>query len=286
MKQEIILYHAHWSICSQMVRVALYEKGLSFKSERIELCDQSDKAGNLTDDFLKNINPTAVVPVLKLNDEIIRDSANIIERIDDLKGDNEINLWPQDPVKRSELKKWVEDTTLTEGVGLGRSLGTMVPLFSTGLIEDLIKNLKFKSILRIIFKHPRRERKIAFLTMYFSSLKNRIGPIVYNRFTRELIALENNLDDKSFLLGAFSHADINLMCCFNRLVEMKMESLLEMPELPNITKYWQNLKSRKSYQQGVLDYPDHEEMLKKIFNSGPNPHLEIIQNKIIEQLNS
>ena len=98
MKQELTLYHAHWSICSQMVRVALYEKGLSFKSERIELCDQSDKAGNLTDDFLKNINPTAVVPVLKLNEEIIRDSAYIIERIDDLKGNNEINLWPQDPV--------------------------------------------------------------------------------------------------------------------------------------------------------------------------------------------
>ena len=54
--------------------------------------------------FLKNVNPTAVVPVLKLNDEIIRDSAYIIERIDNLEGDNEINLWPKDPLKRSELK--------------------------------------------------------------------------------------------------------------------------------------------------------------------------------------
>ena len=68
---------------------------------------------------------------------------------------------------------------------------------------------------------------------------------------------------------------------------MKMESLLEMSELPNVAKYWQNLKSRKSYQQGVLDYPDHEEMLKKFsIISELNPHLEIIQNKIIEQLNS
>ena len=223
---------------------------------------------------------------MKLNDEIIRDSAYIIERIDNLEGDNEINLWPQDPLKRRELKKWVEDTTITEGVGMGKSLGTMVPLFSTGLIEDLIKNLKFSSILRIIFKHPRRDRKIAFLMMYFFSLKQRIGPIVYNRFTREIIALEKNLIDKNFLLGEFSHADINLMCCFNRLTEMKMESLLEMKELPNVAEYWQNLKARTSYQKGILDYPDHEEMLEKIFNSGPNPHLEIIQNKIIEKLSS
>ena len=286
MNQKLTLYHAHWSLCSQMVRVALYEKGLHFKSERIKLCDHSDEAGNLANDFLKNINPTAVVPVLKLNDEIIRDSAYIIERIDNLEGDNEINLWPKDPLKRRELKKWVEDTTITEGVGMGKSLGTMVPLFSTGLIEDLIKNLKFSSILRIIFKHPRRDRKIAFLMMYFFSLKQRIGPIVYTRFTREIIALEKNLIDKNFLLGQFSHADINLMCCFNRLTEMKMESLLEMKELPNVAEYWQNLKARTSYQKGILDYPDHEEMLEKIFNSGPNPHLEIIQNKIIEKLSS
>ena len=67
---------------------------------------------------------------------------------------------------------------------------------------------------------------------------------------------------------------------------MKMESLLEMKELPNVAEYWQNLKARTSYQKGILDYPDHEEMLEKIFNSGPNPHLEVIQNKIIEKLSS
>ena len=79
---ELKLYHAHWSLCSQMVRVALYEKGLNFESERIKLCDHSDEAGNLTNDFLKNVNPTGVVPVLKWDEEIIRDSAYIIERID------------------------------------------------------------------------------------------------------------------------------------------------------------------------------------------------------------
>ena len=104
MNQKLTLYHAHWSLCSQMVRVALYEKGLHFKSERIKLCDHSDEAGNLADDFLKNINPTAVVPVLKLNDETIRDSAYIIERIDNLEGDNEINLWPKILLKEERLK--------------------------------------------------------------------------------------------------------------------------------------------------------------------------------------
>ena len=36
---KITLYHANWSFCSQMVRVALNEKGLVFKKKHIKLCD-------------------------------------------------------------------------------------------------------------------------------------------------------------------------------------------------------------------------------------------------------
>ena len=147
-------------------------------------------------------------------------------------------------------------------------------------IEDLIKNLKFSSILRILFKHPRRERKTAFIMMYFSSIKKRIGPIVYKGFSKEIVNLEKNLSPESFLLGEFSHADINLMSCFHRLEEMKLGQILEMPELPKVSNYWQKLKSRESYQKGILDYPDHEEMLNKIFQNGPNPHLDPLKEKI------
>ena len=91
-------------------------------------------------------------------------------------------------------------------------------------------------------RHPRRERKIAFLVMYFLSLKNRIGPIAYNGFIDGLIELENNLTDNSFLFNDFTHADINLMCCFHRLVDMRLDSILEMDEFPKIANYWNKLK--------------------------------------------
>jgi len=38
--KKITLYHANWSFCSQMVRVALLEKGFSFDERHIKLCDQ------------------------------------------------------------------------------------------------------------------------------------------------------------------------------------------------------------------------------------------------------
>ena len=208
---KLILYHANWSLCSQMVRVALYEKGLEFDHVPIKLCDHYEEAENISKDFLKNINPTGVVPVLKINDEIVRDSAYIIERLDELQGTNNINLWPKEESKRELLRNWVYDTTITEGVPMGKTLGMTIPLFSLGLIENLIKSLSFKAICKIILRHPRRERKIGFVTMYFTSLKDRVGPLAYKGFVKGILELENNLPDDEFLFGDFSHADINLM---------------------------------------------------------------------------
>ena len=53
---KLKLYHAKWSLCSQMVRVAMEEKGLSYESNLIKLCDQYPEAENLSPEFLA-INP-------------------------------------------------------------------------------------------------------------------------------------------------------------------------------------------------------------------------------------
>ena len=277
---KLMLYHANWSLCSQMVRVALYEKGLEFDHVPIKLCDHYEEAENISKDFLKNINPTGVVPVLKINDEIVRDSAYIIERLDELQGTNNINLWPKEESERERLRNWVYDTTITEGVPMGKTLGMTIPLFSLGLIENLIKSLSFKAIWNIILRHPRRERKIGFVTMYFTSLKDRIGPLAYKGFVEGILELEKNLSSDEYLFGDFSHADINLMCCFYRLQDLRLDPILEMPELPRINSYWQKLKNRESYSKGILDFKDHEEKLNQIFSEGQNPHLESLKEKI------
>ena len=281
---KLILYHANWSLCSQMVRVALYEKGLEFDHVPIKLCDHYEEAENISKDFLKNINPTGVVPVLKINDEIVRDSAYIIERLDELQGTNNINLWPKEESKRELLRNWVYDTTITEGVPMGKTLGMTIPLFSLGLIENLIKSLSFKAICKIILRHPRRERKIGFVTMYFTSLKDKVGPLAYKGFVKGILELENNLPDDEFLFGDFSHADINLMCCFYRLQDLRLDSILDMPELPKINSYWQNLKARDSYKKGILNFKDHEEKLDEIFLNKENPHLEKLKKRIKESI--
>ncbi len=281
---KLMLYHANWSLCSQMVRVALYEKGLEFDHVPIKLCDHYEEAENISKDFLKNINPTGVVPVLKINDEIVRDSAYIIERLDELQGTNNINLWPNEESERERLRNWVYDTTITEGVPMGKTLGMTIPLFSLGLIENLIKSLSFKAIWNIILRHPRRERKIGFVTMYFTSLKDRIGPLAYKGFVEGILELEKNLSSDEYLFGDFSHADINLMCCFYRLQDLRLDPILEMPELPRINSYWQKLKNRESYTKGILEFKDHEEKLDEIFFNGINPHTKNLKEKIKQNI--
>ena len=281
---KLMLYHANWSLCSQMVRVALYEKGLEFDHVPIKLCDHYEEAENISKDFLKNINPTGVVPVLKINDEIVRDSAYIIERLDELQGTNNINLWPKEESERERLRNWVYDTTITEGVPMGKTLGMTIPLFSLGLIENLIKSLSFKAIWNIILRHPRRERKIGFVTMYFTSLKDRIGPLAYKGFVEGILELEKNLPSDEYLFGDFSHADINLMCCFYRLQDLRLDPILEMPELPRINSYWQKLKNRESYTKGILEFKDHEEKLDEIFANGINPHTKNLKEKIKQNI--
>ena len=89
---KLKLYHAKWSLCSQMVRVALHEKGLSYESKLIKLCDQYPDAENLSSEYL-NINPKGIVPSLVIDGEIVTESTNIIKKLNLLYGKNDIDLW-------------------------------------------------------------------------------------------------------------------------------------------------------------------------------------------------
>ena len=114
------LYHANWSLCSQMVRFAMAEKGLSYDSNLIKLVDHYPKGENLSPEYLA-INPKGIVPAIDLDGEIVTESTNIIKRLNKLTGEKDIDLWPVD-VDQDKLNSWVEDTTLTDGVPFGKTL--------------------------------------------------------------------------------------------------------------------------------------------------------------------
>ena len=277
----IKLFHANWSLCSQMVRVALYEKGLNFSEKHIKLCDQYPEGENLNRDFLK-LNPLGTVPVIKINEKVTYDSVKIIRELDKLQGNNDINLCNND---FQNSQSWVLNTTITEGVKFASTIGTILPVFSAPLIQSMVKSLPLKSILKILLNHPRRDRKIIFLSMYFFGIAKNMPKAGIKNFVKELINLENILSDENeFFYGDFSHVDINMMCLFHRLKDLQLEDALYTNRTPLIKNYWESLKNRESYKMGILDYYSDKEY--KILHEFYKNQSSIFLKPIIEKLSA
>ena len=257
---NIILYHANWSFCSQMVRVALLEKGFSFDKHHIKLCDQYPEGENIDKEYLL-INPLGTVPAIKIDKKIICGSEEIIYQLDKIDSNNAHSLYP-DNVDEAEIRKWASDTTITDGVECASTLGTIMPVFSSPLLQHMIKQLPFSSIMKILLRHPRKDRKMIFIAMYFGNPSKRIPFMGVNNYVDEILKLEKLFSDgRAFFYNTFSHVDINLMCVFNRLIDLGLEETLSY-KTPFIRKYWENLKSRNSYRDGILNYyTDKEKML-------------------------
>ena len=281
---NITLYHANWSFCSQMVRVALCEKGFSFDKHHIKLCDQYPEGENIDKEYLL-INPLGTVPAIKIDKNIICGSEEIIYQLDKIDSNNAHSLYP-DNVDEAEIRKWASDTTITDGVEFASTLGTIMPVFSSPLLQHMIKQLPFSSIMKIFLRHPRKDRKMIFIAMYFGNPSKKIPFKGVNNYVNEILKLEKLFSDgRTFIYNTFSHVDINLMCVFNRLIDLGLEETVSY-KTPFINKYWENLKSRKSYKEGILNYyTDKEnELLSEFYRNNNSSVLKAIIEEIDKRI--
>ena len=281
---NITLYHANWSFCSQMVRVALLEKGFSFDERHIKLCDQYPEGENIDKDYLA-INPLGTVPAIEIDGNVICGSEEIIYQIDKIDSNNNCSLYP-DNVDETDIRKWASDTTITDGVKFASTLGTIMPVFSSPLLQYMIKALPFSSIVKILLRHPRNDRKMIFTAMYFGNPSKKIPFMGVNNYVDEIIKLEKLFSDgRSFFYNTFSHVDINLMCVFNRLVDLGLEQTVSH-KTPFIYEYWEKLKSRNSYQNGILNYYTDKEkkLLSEFYKNNDSSVLKAILEQIDKKL--
>ena len=282
LENNITLYHANWSLCSQMVRVALYEKGISFNETHIKLCDQYPEGENLNKSYL-SINPLATVPAISINDKVVIDSANIIKKINNLEGNNKIDLYP---FVDSDTHSIIKNTTITEGTKFASTIGTIIPVFSAPLIQFMVKKLPFRSILKILFKHPRRDRKIIFISMYLFNFTKNLPKVGIKKFVDELLKFENLLSNSNkYFYSDFSHIDINMMCIFNRLKDLQLEECINTDNTPNLRNYWKNLKNRDSYIHGILNYYSKKEfkVISEFYGHDGSEYLKPILKEIKEK---
>tara|TARA_B100000886_G_scaffold333932_1_gene288731 strand:- start:34 stop:834 length:801 start_codon:yes stop_codon:yes gene_type:complete len=265
-----------------MVRVALDEKNIPFEGKHIKLCDQYPEGENIEKKFLK-INPLGTVPVININGDITCNSEEIIKKLNDIKGYSEKNLYIFDDDKSNSI---IKETTITEGVKFASTLGTIMPVFSAPLIQHMVKKLPFRSIVKIFLKHPRRDRKYFFLTMYFFDLTKTLTKIAVKKFVDELIKFESYLSqDNLYFYKNFSHIDINMMCLFNRLNDLKLIECLNTKKTPLIKNYWKNLQQRDSYKNSILKYYTIKELndMDEFYQNKKSPFLEPILSELYKR---
>ena len=124
---------------------------------------------------------------------------------------------------------------------------------------------------------------VAALAWVVFNIQKPVAESCYKVLVNSLLDIEKHLKKSGpFFLGKFTHIDINLMCCFHRLIDIRLDSLLEMDELPNLKAYWSKLKERESYKQGILNFYGEKEIgdVEELFGSDVSMHLKPLTKMI------
>ncbi len=103
MSERVLMYDFPGSICCQMVRVTLAEKGVAYDKQTIDISQKREQF----DAWYTALNPKAVVPTLAIGDEIIIDTLNIVPAID-ARFDGP-SLTPADPETAQAMRDWMRD---------------------------------------------------------------------------------------------------------------------------------------------------------------------------------
>lgn len=287
-EQEFELYHYPESLCSQMVRIALSEKGYEWKFHSILLEEVALNGTNLTDEYLE-INPKGQVPTLVHNGVPVYESYDIIRYLDTLHPDRGTRLIPEDPELDEQVTAWVLQSSLRDDVSFGQSLGTSIPMLSAPIIKACIDRQPVFHVLWKSRKHPVPLRRWGFCLL-------RILPILPKLVFRDslatvagsLVSIEKALEQTQgpFLLGAFTQADVMMMAHFHRLEDVGLAEVLDWTALPETRGYWERLQARPSYKSAITDW--HEESwrwgIQKLLGGEPSKRVPALKRKITKLL--
>ena len=155
--RDLILYDHRSSICSQMARLALVEKELNFARRQIDIMDTNEQF----EDWYIALNPRAVVPTLKIGDEVVTDTIRIVNRVQsmagpDLAGDATTQAWLTDIMALHYgvlmYRNRIDETgTAPQIVARGRLLNDMLeqrPDLSDLIAKRLEGNRRFQALLK------------------------------------------------------------------------------------------------------------------------------------------
>lgn len=279
--QNLELYGYGESVASNMARVALAEKNISYKYNLIYL---ESKGDHLSKEY-KKLNPKNLAPTLVDNGRPIPDSIMIMRYIDSNYPHQGEVLFPNtlDMVAFDNLLDFV---ALDENKELGDTLGTTAGGISA---QILVKLLCKRPIISVIWdyltKHSIKKRVPIFILLRIlgkppKSLSQKMAVML----AKHLLTIEGVLShQKKFIMGdSYTAIDCCMTSILHRIQEMRFDSVLKSDKLPNLKNYWETLSSRSSYKEGILDYAtgEWEPEITALYGDGPNEYDDLVWSEI------
>ncbi|MCW5772630.1 MAG: glutathione S-transferase family protein [Rhodospirillaceae bacterium] len=242
----IELYHYNNSVCSQKVRMTLFEKGLAWQGHEVDLFD-----GSQFDPAYLKLNPKAVVPTLVDNGRVLVESTLICEYLDDAYPVPPLR--PADPAERALMRLFTKacDEGLHQGVAV---------ISYSGMFMDRLRRMppeKLKEHLARIVDLERRDRQTAVAASGVEAPHVYRAAVAYEKIMHKID--KTLADGREWLAGGlFSLAEINLAPYLARLDYM---ALLDVwtGDRPKAAAWFERVKARPCFEKEVVAWVRPEE---------------------------
>ncbi len=253
--QQVLLYDYPTSICCQMTRLALVEKGVAYARRTVDIMVKAEQF----EPWYTALNPRAVVPTLAIGDEIITDTLRIVPRID-----AEFNGPALTPPIAEDAA--VMEATMRDIMGLHYGILLYARrLDENGKSQTVIDRGRFLRAQRA--KYPERaealDRRIAGNERLQKALAD---PAEVERHVGEAKALVSRLDqamaDSPFVSGeSYTLADTFATAALARFRMHGYDRWWQNGANPHVAAYYRRMQERPSWvEAGVVDSADERDI--------------------------
>ena len=246
----LTLFHYDRSTAAQRVRLALDEKGISWKSVVVDTA--RGDVENLPDDYHR-LNPKGLVPVIIHEDVAIPESLVILEYLED--AFEAVPLRPALPADRARMRMWMR--RIDESVHVAsRIIGVCI------VNRHIYREKGDAKIEEYYRKMKDGVRKKNDLVNIEQGLESPLLPDAVRTFRLLFEELDRWLADNSWLAGdSYSLADVALVVYVRRLESFMMAPLWE--NLGNLNEWYRRIEARPAYVKAVIDWGDCTEEARR-----------------------